>query len=261
MITAFLGGSGILITQTVRRRRQIAQEADMLRRGIQIEIDAEVRAAHEKLTESELNELFPARPLIRVVDDLVTKKRFDSAIPKPESDENNNNLVPTEKLENNGFTKDNFEETKTSALPTSNSATASGVLNSGDITDEPYASQIAKEIEQNVYELDCPICQYNIGLQDCDTNSNCDNNNENPNKNQENENNNSTEESNDNADILQKTPKEYVMVRILSCNHIFHDQCISMWLLKKPVCPMCNMRFKEAPAPAIEYPHFPENIV
>lgn len=35
------------------------------------------------------------------------------------------------------------------------------------------------------------------------------------------------------------------VIRILKCNHIFHDQCIVPWLEKKSVCPNCRVNLKE----------------
>lgn len=43
----------------------------------------------------------------------------------------------------------------------------------------------------------------------------------------------------DNAQADQST-----QVRLLSCNHCFHDKCISLWLLQsKATCPICNKDF------------------
>lgn len=69
--------------------------------------------------------------------------------------------------------------------------------------------------KENVADIICAVCQSVIGkenVEDCD---------------------------------LDKAPRDgQVQVRLLSCNHCFHDNCISKWLLEQQaVCPLCKRPF------------------
>lgn len=86
---------------------------------------------------------------------------------------------------------------------------------SADISDEP--TEMAKPEEEIVEEVTytpvCAICQGNIDEDD---------------------------------------GKEEVLVRLLPCGHVFHDECISIWLMKKATCPMCSRSYKPAKNPEEE---------
>lgn len=40
---------------------------------------------------------------------------------------------------------------------------------------------------------------------------------------------------------LETAPSNGVLVRVLPCDHIFHDACILNWVMQRPVCPMCQL--------------------
>ena len=54
---------------------------------------------------------------------------------------------------------------------------------------------------------------------------------------------------NDTCAVCLSTFKENETVRILSCNHIYHKDCIDRWLLNKeePNCPKCRQAFIHVP--------------
>lgn len=172
------------------------------------------------LSKEELDEMFPAKPLHKIIEEL-TDMKIKSNSASLESAEivdghNNINTNSSSHTEDN-TTLNNIEkgtiyseDNQTLTTSDSKEAKVHPYPSTGDIVDEIQIHRIAQEIEENVYEKDCPICQASIT-------------------------------SNESEDGTQK--KEEVMVRMLSCGHIFHDECISLWLTQRAVCPMCNKSF------------------
>lgn len=78
--------------------------------------------------------------------------------------------------------------------------------NTSDIADEVYSRQVAREIEINLFQKDCVICQASLS----------------------------------DSEEVSESRTENVSVRMLYCGHIYHDKCICLWLVKRAVCPMCN---------------------
>lgn len=76
----------------------------------------------------------------------------------------------------------------------------------------PTASQSPEELEQTLWKKDCAICQGPI--------------------------------ADDDYLDLEHGDRETIMVRLLPCGHVFHDMCISKWMLKKATCPMCARCYK-----------------
>jgi len=37
--------------------------------------------------------------------------------------------------------------------------------------------------------------------------------------------------------------KENELLTIIFCSHLFHKQCIDMWIKKKTICPLCDKCF------------------
>ncbi|TRY49960.1 Zinc finger, RING/FYVE/PHD-type domain containing protein [Cryptosporidium tyzzeri] len=48
----------------------------------------------------------------------------------------------------------------------------------------------------------------------------------------------------DNCIICLNDFSSFEMARCLPCNHVFHDDCIDMWLLRNAVCPLCQASLK-----------------
>lgn len=91
-----------------------------------------------------------------------------------------------------------------------------------DIADQRNHIQMIEESEDSIYKKDCVICQGPIA-----------------------------------GDENSGVKKEDVMVRLLSCGHLFHDECISLWLTQKAVCPICSKPFIEQPSSAEPVPEEP----
>lgn len=75
-----------------------------------------------------------------------------------------------------------------------------------DIAEEVYNRQVAREIEINLFQKDCVICQASLS----------------------------------DSEEVNESRTENVNVRMLYCGHTFHDKCICLWLVKRAICPMCN---------------------
>lgn len=48
----------------------------------------------------------------------------------------------------------------------------------------------------------------------------------------------------DNCIICLNDFSSFEMARCLPCNHVFHEDCIDMWLLRNAVCPLCQTSLK-----------------
>lgn len=48
----------------------------------------------------------------------------------------------------------------------------------------------------------------------------------------------------DNCIICLNDFSSFEMARCLPCNHVFHEDCIDMWLLRNAVCPLCQASIK-----------------
>ncbi|OII73779.1 uncharacterized protein cubi_03577 [Cryptosporidium ubiquitum] len=48
----------------------------------------------------------------------------------------------------------------------------------------------------------------------------------------------------DNCIICLNDFSSFEMARCLPCNHVFHEDCIDMWLLRNAVCPLCQASLK-----------------
>lgn len=206
----------------------------------------------ETMTKQELDRLFPARPLDSVVIDIVNEKCFgqmpaelteNSTNRSADTREKTNRICAAHEVGEMSDTnaegipqeRNNTEENRNIHRHTDSAVTAFSISQSGDISDEAKIYQLAKELEQSIYDRDCAICQSSISLQDEDDFENENNN----------ESNRGHQSQGHNEKDTSQQRKKNIMVRLLTCGHIFHDQCITIWLLKKPTCPMCKIWLKE----------------
>lgn len=160
-------------------------------------------------TSQEIEEKFPPMPLYDAIRELMELRQINENRHREEAGQNEEEAIPNIPKEDVYYVSNS----------TDNIVLVEG-RPSCDLTEQLEIIRMVQDISEGLYRTLCIICQGPIGGNPRD--------------------NGSGEEEEKIEEGRENDEREDIMVKQLPCGHIFHDECIPLWLTKRKTCPICN---------------------